>query len=49
MRFVRKLSKRNEFGSMCIPKSFIDSWKNVNYLEILFDGGSMVITPYLEG
>ena len=31
------------------PKSVIDSWKNVNYLEILFDGGSMVITPYLEG
>jgi len=52
MKFVRKLSKKiihnGEFGAVCVPKRIIDLWKNVNFVEILFDekDSTLVITPY---
>lgn len=49
-KFVRKLSKRNIhdgcFGAMTIPKSVINAWLDVDFVEITFDGSSMLIVPY---
>jgi hypothetical protein len=50
MKFVRKISKRDGFASLSIPKRMLDLWKDVIFVEILFNEkeNMLFVRPYGE-
>lgn len=51
MKFLRKLIVRDgQYGSISVPKPVLDSWAQVETVEMLFDENRkmLVITPIKE-